>query len=94
MDLQELTLNLEENVNAMGHDVELLVDVDVLLGQLVISMTDAEHSGELQSYYPEFSRKLRVFRDVIHRSVENVIENYHEIYTATNKLIEKERENQ
>lgn len=92
MDVRELTLKLEENVNAIGLDIDLLVDVEVLLGQLVDHMTDAVFCGNTKDpHVYEYNRKLRVYRDVIHRSVGNLADFQVEVHSITQQLTQTAR---
>jgi hypothetical protein len=92
MDVRELTLKLEENANAIGLDIDLLVDVEVLLGQLVDNMTDAACCGNTKDpYVYEYNRKLRVYRDVIHRSVGNLANFQVEVHSITQQLTQTAR---
>ncbi|OKL37605.1 hypothetical protein BLL40_04685 [Domibacillus mangrovi] len=63
-ELKEISYELDDKVNSVSLSVRTLNDIQILLGQLKVSMEEADHSNDRQFYFESHFRKVRVLSEL------------------------------
>ncbi|PEW67202.1 hypothetical protein CN448_20010 [Bacillus cereus] len=87
--LRDLVHEMDYSCGSIGLSISTLVDVEILLGHLVEGMNEAVYKGEEMAYYKEHHRKLRVYQNLIHHTVNELCTEHEKAETLKDEIFNK-----
>lgn len=87
-ELKKLALEMNSDIVKVAGLIESLVDVETEIGHLRESMDTAVHRGEERVYYREQHRSVRIYHDLMHYIMKDLVEASEKVYAMHLSMFE------